>query len=102
MTALTTVTIRLLDKDYQVNCPPGERDALLQSALLLDQRMREIRKAGNVIGLERIAVMTALNLSHELLGLQARTAQDALGGDRLQRLHDKLRVALDDMEAVKD
>lgn len=102
MTAPTTVTIRLLDKDYQVNCPPGERDALLQSALLLDQRMREIRKAGNVIGLERIAVMTALNLSHELLGLQARTARDALDGDRLQRLHGKLRAALEDMEVAQD
>ena len=102
MTSPATVVIRLLDKDYQVNCPPGERDALLQAALLLDQRMREIRKAGSVIGLERIAVMTALNLSHDLLSLQSRTATQALGDDHVQHLNDKLLAALHGLQTAAD
>src|SRR5690625_5466100 len=65
--ASETVVVQILDKDYQVSCPPEERNALLQSAQLLDERMRTIRRGGAVIGLERIAVMAALNLSHELL-----------------------------------
>jgi cell division protein ZapA len=59
----STVSIRILDKEYQVQCPPDQQDALLAAARDLDQRMREIRRSGNVIGLERIAVMAALNLA---------------------------------------
>lgn len=65
--AIETVTVGILGKDYQVNCPPDEKQALLQSAAYLDKKMREIRDSGRVIGLERIAVMTALNLSYELM-----------------------------------
>ena len=102
MTSPTTVTIRLLDKDYQVNCPPDEREALMQSALMLDQRMREIRKSGNVIGVERIAVMAALNLSHDLLNIEARTDLDAVSGDRLQQLNAKLGTALQGLQAPSE
>ncbi|MGH1487108.1 MAG: cell division protein ZapA [Cellvibrionaceae bacterium] len=62
-----TVVVHILGKDYQVACPPEERDALLRAASELDRRMRDIRQSGNVIGVERIAVMAALNLSNELL-----------------------------------
>lgn len=61
------VVVRILDREYQVACPPEERDALSSAAKQLDDRMRAIRASGHVIGLERIAVMAALNLSHELL-----------------------------------
>jgi cell division protein ZapA len=60
------VSVRLLDKEYQVACPVGERADLIQSAELLNRRMREIRDAGKVVGLDRIAVMAALNLANEL------------------------------------
>lgn len=61
-----TVTVSILDKDYQVTCPPAEAQVLRNSALELDERMREIKENGGIIGLERIAVMTALNTVHEL------------------------------------
>ncbi|MCK6372322.1 MAG: cell division protein ZapA [Gammaproteobacteria bacterium] len=61
------VSIRILEKEYQVACPPEERAALLDSAELLNNRMREIRDGGRVVGLERIAVMAALNIANELL-----------------------------------
>ncbi len=69
-----TVNIRILDKEYQVNCPPEEQHALIRSSQELDRRMREIRKSGNVIGLERIAVMAALNLTYDLLQAENRAS----------------------------
>jgi cell division protein ZapA len=78
------VTVRILEKEYQVACPPGERNALLDSAEFLNARMREIRDTGKVVGLDRIAVMAALNMANELL--RARTKGDALENDARQRL----------------
>ena len=63
---LTTI-VNILDKDYRINCPSEEEAALLESARHLDHRMREIRNSGKVIGTERIAVMAALNIAHEML-----------------------------------
>jgi cell division protein ZapA len=60
------VSVRLLDKEYQVACSAAERADLIQSAELLNRRMREIRDSGKVVGLDRIAVMAALNLANEL------------------------------------
>lgn len=94
VTAPVPVTIRILDKEYQVHCPPEEQEALMQSALILDQRMRDIRKTGSVIGLERIAVMVALNLSHDLLTAESRAASGTTASERLQRLDEKLVNAL--------
>lgn len=94
-----TVFVKILDKEYQVACPREERQALLESAQLLDERMKVIRGTGAVIGLERIAVMAALNLSHELL--QAKTLGNPADGGAtqgdLQRLNDKLERSLSDL-----
>lgn len=67
MNSTQTVTVSILDKDYQVACPADQQAALIVSASYLDKQMRSIRETGKVIGLERIAVMAALNISHELL-----------------------------------
>lgn len=70
-----TVSISVLDKEYLVSCPSEARGELVAAANSLDQRMREIKAAGKVFGLERIAVMTALNLSHELMQLREENQQ---------------------------
>ena len=70
MNALTSVTVKILEKEYQVACPEAERAALLQSADMLNRRMKEIRDSGKVVGLDRMAVMVALNLANELLQLR--------------------------------
>ena len=88
--AAGTVTVHILDKEYQVACPPEERDALLRASRELDTRMRTIRSSSNLIGLERIAVMAALNLSHDLL--ESRVATQST--PEIQRLNDKLDSAL--------
>lgn len=67
MSQANTVTVKILDKDYQVACPEEQEAELVSSAKYLDKQMRGIRETGKVIGLERIAVMAALNISYELL-----------------------------------
>jgi cell division protein ZapA len=89
-----TVFVKILDKEYQVACPREERQALTESAQLLDDRMKAIRSSGAVIGLERIAVMAALNLSHELLQAKAPRGASTANSADLQRLSDKIERVL--------
>jgi len=79
MNEISTVTVNILDKEYQVACPPEQEAELVVSASYLDKQMRSIRESGKVIGLERIAVMAALNISHELL--QASEQDDFADGE---------------------
>lgn len=71
----TSLTIRILGRDYVVACPPDEREALLSSAEFLSRRMTAIRKKGKTLGVDRIAVMAALNTTRELLTLQQEVEQ---------------------------
>ena len=84
-TEAVPVSVRILDKEYRVACPPSEQAELVESARILDQRMREIRQTGRVVGADRIAVMAALNIAHELLLLQKGHSQGE--EDLAQRLH---------------
>jgi cell division protein ZapA len=89
------VTVRILDKEYRVGCEPHEQEGLIESARMLDHRMREIRQTGRVIGTDRIAVMAALNIAHELIQHQqakGRTDEDA--GRRLGALQERIADAL--------
>lgn len=74
---ISTVSVRILDKEYQVSAPAEEVDELTKSARVLDERMGTIRDSGKVFGADRIAVMAGLNLSHELLKVQG-SAGDSL------------------------
>ena len=65
--AAKTIEVQLLGRSYRVACTDAEREALLQAVAYLDGKMNEIRKSGKVMGAERIAVMAALNVAHELL-----------------------------------
>lgn len=87
----TTVEVKILDKEYLVACPPEEQEALLRAARHLDNKMREIRTSGKVFGTERIAVMAALNMTHELL--ERDTMSDATS-TLLKAMDSKLENAL--------
>ncbi len=90
-----TVSVTILDKEYQVVCPEEEETALITSANYLDKQMRSIRESGKVIGLERIAVMAALNISHELLQASDREpAVASVNEDRVTNLNRKIDDAL--------
>ncbi|GFM80578.1 cell division protein ZapA [Pseudomonas cichorii] len=65
-----SVTVQILDKEYSIICPQEERTNLVSAARYLDGKMREIRSSGKVIGADRIAVMAALNITHDLLHKQ--------------------------------
>ena len=73
------VSVRILDKEYQVACPANERTNLLDSAEILNDKMLEIRDSGRIVGLDRIAVMAALNMANDLLHSKAK--DEALEGD---------------------
>jgi cell division protein ZapA len=78
------ISVRILDKEYQVACPTAERTDLLDSAEVLNAKMLEIRDSGRVVGLDRIAVMAALNMANDLL--HARARDKLLDGDLSHRL----------------
>jgi cell division protein ZapA len=91
MSEVETVTVSILDKDYLVSCPSEARASLEQSARHLDHKMREIRATGKVIGLERIAVMAALNISHEAL---TKEQSKSVSQEQLKQLSDRIDEAL--------
>ena len=111
-----TVSVSILDKEYQVACPVEQQPELLKSAQHLDQQMRAIRSTGKVIGLERIAVMAALNISHELLQARSGIAAEpkapapktgdsggatAADGDAISGLNSKLDEALHQLRQLE-
>jgi len=92
---LNRVSIRILEKEYHVACAPEERRALLDSAEFLNRKMREIRDSGKVVGLDRIAVMAALNITHELLRTQGRDESlETNVTDRLRHMRERVETAL--------
>jgi len=90
-----TVVVRILDKEYQVSCPPAEQEALLKSARHLDENMRKIKGRGNIHGLEKISVMAALNITHEMLSksLQLNESRHQTA-QQIKYLEDKLDRSL--------
>jgi cell division protein ZapA len=92
---MTRVSVRILEKEYQVACPMEERSDLLDSAEYLNSKMREIRDAGNVVGLDRIAVMAALNLANELLKIRNRdqAVQNDVGA-RIRTMRERVETTL--------
>jgi len=88
---IAQVSVRILDKEYQVACPAEERTDLLDSAEILNSKMREIRDSGRIVGLDRIAVMAALNMANDLIQAKARD-QELEGGvsDRLKLISDRV------------
>lgn len=92
---MVRVSVRILEKEYQLACLPEERSALLDSAEFLNGKMREIRDAGNIIGLDRIAVVAALNMANDLLKLRGRdteSLEDA--AQRMRLMRERVEAAL--------
>jgi cell division protein ZapA len=86
------VSIRLLDREYTVGVEPGERDSLMAAARLLEAKMREVRGANRMAAVDRVAVLAALNMAHELQQLR-----DGASGrtDELARTLEARRRRLD-------
>ncbi len=96
------ITIKVLDKEFRIACPESEQASLLESASYLSDKMREVRDTGKVIGMDRIAVMTALNLVHELLQSKSEQANFSRDfGHRLELLQDKIDSALNNSKQME-
>ena len=93
---ITRISLRLLDREYQVACPAEERSDLLDSAEYLDAKMKEVRDSGKVVGLDRIAVISALNIANELIKLR-RNGSSVEGdvGAKLKSLRERVEAALE-------
>ena len=89
------VSVRILEKEYFIACPYDERSDLLDSAEYLNGKMREIRDSGKVVGLDRIAVIAALNLANELLRIRGQGQKvDGEFGGRVRALRERVESAL--------
>lgn len=89
------ITVTILDKEYIVGCAENEREALFASVELLNTKMQEQRDSGKVIGAERIAVMAALNVTHEYL--EYRRHHETISSDigaGIDRIRSKINSAL--------
>ena len=87
--------VKILDKDYRVTCDKDGREDLQRAARYLDEQMREIRNVGKVIGIERIAIMAALNIAHEFLQQDcSREGKSNELGNRLRNIQHKIEIAL--------
>lgn len=89
------ICVRILEKEFRIACPVSQEQALRDAAQYLDKQMRLIRQSGRVIGMERIAVMAALNIANELLALKNTAYEpDEAFSERLKLLQDKIDSAL--------
>ncbi len=97
------VTVSILDKDYQINCAPDEVPELRLSAQYLDEKMREIKSSSNVFGLDRLAVMAALNIANDLLSQKRKTdATVANQEGEIQSLNGKLNQAISRLKSQQN
>lgn len=99
-TETSTLEVFILDKSYRISSPESEQDSLRASAQYLDRKMREIRGGGKVIGLERIAVIAALNITHELLSASRQVEADTDSRAAIARLISKVEKSLDGLQGL--
>ena len=94
-----TLDIKLLDRELRVACPEEERDELLDAVAYLDKKMRGIRDAGKIASVERIALMAALNITHELLSVKIGRGFDL---SDFKRRMNAMETAIDEALAEQD
>lgn len=98
----STVVVKILDREYQISCLPSEQDALLKSARYLDENMRKIKARGTIHGLEKISVMAALNITHELLQKNRQINESRhSSAQQIKYLEDKIERALHNARQIE-
>ncbi|MFK7890388.1 MAG: cell division protein ZapA [Granulosicoccus sp.] len=82
--------LRILDKEVQIGCKPGEEDDLMQAAAYVDKSMRDLRKRNTTSSIEKIAIVTAINTAHALLKSRAQENGDQNVLERVSAINAKL------------
>jgi cell division protein ZapA len=93
--------VSIMGREYRIACPPEQEPALLEAVAYLDRKMREIRDQRKVVGVERIAVMAALNVAHELLIMKTSGTIDI--GDfkrRIESMQETIERTLEDQNQL--
>ncbi|MFZ2315387.1 MAG: cell division protein ZapA [Gammaproteobacteria bacterium] len=99
---IISTTIEILGKYYPIRCPEAEASSLQEAAILLNKKMLEVQESGKAINLERIAIITALNIAHEYLELsQQKTSILGNITQRLTQLQDKIDHVMGNAEPVE-
>ncbi len=94
------LTVKIMDKEYRIACPEEEKDNLRASADLLNEKLNEIKQQGSVIGTERIAIMTALNMSHEILHSQSLVVEHGDLNQRIDDLSERISETMRDIQLI--
>lgn len=94
------LNIIIMGKEYRVACPEEEKDNLRASAKLLNNKLSEIKQQGSVLGTERIAIMAALNMSHEILHGEALTAEHADLNQRIDALSERINDTICSIQLI--
>jgi len=89
-----------MGKEYRVACPEEEKDNLLASAKLLNEKLREIKLQGSVIGTERIAIMVALNMSHEILHNETLATEHDDLNQRIDALSERINDSMQNIQLI--
>ena len=94
------MTISLMGREFRVGCPEGEEKQLLASVDYLNRKLKEVRDTGKVVGNERIAIMAALNIAHEMMsnGGKAPNVDGTAIKRRIVAMQETLDAALADQD----
>jgi cell division protein ZapA len=90
--ALDSLTVKIFDKEYKVKCSPEQSDGLQAAAHHLDKIMHQVRDAGNILAVDRIAVLAALNITHEMLTFRKQKE------DYIEQFHHRIKTLQDKIE----
>jgi cell division protein ZapA len=91
--ATIPVTVRILEKEYKISCPEGEHESLLASANQVNESMKKVREGGKALSADRVAVMAAINIAHDLVKTQNEPKLDEAMTARI----DALQHSVDDV-----
>lgn len=95
------ITLNILDKEYHIACPHGEEEVLQASAHLLNTQIQKIRRGGKAIGADRVAVMAALNLAHDLLTQKSEQTHSVNNlNTRIRNLKSRIDTALQNVQQL--
>ncbi len=100
MSEVKGLDVSIMGREFRVACPEDEQEELLAAVAYLDRKMREIRDSGKVIGVERIAIMAALNIAHELLTTRSGGFDIGDFKRRIGAMQEQLDLALEDQEKL--
>lgn len=93
MSNVKAVDVNIMGREFTVSCSDEEREGLMNAVSFLDKKMRDIRDSGKIVGVERIAIMTALNLSHELLNSKSGNIDVGDFKRRITKMQDEIDKA---------